>query len=453
MVEKRKRCVILVIVKGGDSIVRHQPIRIMDVDRTDALGIEELVAYKGKGNDRVFVVYNSDDSPIPCPKCKCTNVKIQGSFSRTLVDVINDGETPIQIIYEFYKYRCLNQECRHIFPKPILFASETDKVTHRLERHVSELVARGFPYSRISERMNNLISKQAAGQIFNRYIKRQDEIRSLNHTPEKLGVLSGKTLNEPYVVFLDLDNDGIKVIDVLYRIEQTSISRVLQSYDMGCIKCVISDLNPTINTAIEDNLPDALHIIPVDYWLDAVLRDFEEYAHQELRWNTTPKKDEIIMEPRTDVGFRKSTVNRLLDERPQLKPAYNAVNDLREVLQNRDPDNKWTFTTLIAWEETLPEEVELIFNVSSLILEFFDEPILNHDINPDMVSDNLVFDMKRLENIIRRRVTFSEEVLKAKTIYIVETDLNNWEGVPVDEIVKALEERIEVDENYEYQRK
>ena len=53
------------------------------------------------------------------------------------------------------------------------------------------------------------------------------------------------------------------------------------------------------------------------------------------------------MTPEGELGYRVSDLQRLLDTRPSIKPAYNDFNRLRNIIANRD--EMWVYRELEEW--------------------------------------------------------------------------------------------------------
>lgn len=155
-----------------------------DEERTELLGHDELFVQKGKGSDTYYNAWLHDSEIECCPRCGSDAVKTQDLFSKTYLDLVSDGQRKkvIQLEYEFYKYRCLDKDCRHVFSKPVGFASKRDNVTFRLENEIAQQVLNGASYAQIANRLSGSISRQAIGQIFNRWVRKK-EARRKCHSP------------------------------------------------------------------------------------------------------------------------------------------------------------------------------------------------------------------------------------------------------------------------------
>ena len=149
--------------------------RRWDLDREELLGQPELSVERGKGGPDYFYGWNLDPDVDACPLCGGKVIKMQDLFSKTYKDIINeDGKKRvISLEYGFHKWRCLNDRCRHIFAKEIDFASKYDNVTYRLEEEIASRVMQGHTYGEIFNQLQGSISRQAVGQIFNRWVRKK----------------------------------------------------------------------------------------------------------------------------------------------------------------------------------------------------------------------------------------------------------------------------------------
>ena len=136
-----------------------------DEGRTALLGHGELFVEKGKGSDTYYNAWLHDPEIEGCPRCGSNAVKTQDLFSKTYLDLVSDGKKKkvIQLEYEFYKYRCLNKDCGHVFSKPVHFASRRDNVTLRLENEIAQRVLNGASYAQIANQASCWADFQSLG--------------------------------------------------------------------------------------------------------------------------------------------------------------------------------------------------------------------------------------------------------------------------------------------------
>lgn len=416
-------------------------IRREDEGRTELLGQDELFVEKGEGSDSYYSAWLHDPEIERCPRCGNDALKTQDLFSKTYWDLVSVGEKKkaIRLEYKFYKYRCLKKDCGHVFSKPVHFASRRDNVTFRLENEIAQRVINGASYAQIANQFSDSISRQAVGQIFNRWVQKKEARRKTATLPSALGILSGKTDKDQYTIFLNLD-DGIRIYDIIYGISSADIAAVLLKHGIPNVQTVLSDCDPIIVDAIRGYLPNALHIIPVEYWFSLVYDDFAELAHEKIKWSPVKDKNALIMMPEGELGYRVSDLQRLLGTRPSIKPAYEDFNRLRNIIANRD--EMWVFRELEEWINSADPEFQEAMSATKFQLQTYKQQISAHVEHREIVPEGLHILASRLESLISRMRTFSDEVLKARILYTVESDLEHWSGIPLDDVLSAYEQQV-----------
>ncbi len=412
-------------------------MRQWDSERTDMLGQNELFVQKGKGSKNYLYAWHQEPEVESCPLCAGEALKMQDMFSKTYRELIHeDGRTSVVMLeYGFPKYRCLNSECRHIFAKEINFASKYGNVTYRLENEIARLVISGLSYGAISDQFQVSITRQAVGQIFNRWVRRKDELRRSKRPPTRIAVLSGMLDKSGYTLILNLD-DGISIYDVLYGIGSSDISAVLRNIGLNNISSVLSDCNPTITETLADQLPNAIHIIPVQYWFKLVSDDFAEFSHELIKWSTVPNKDELILQPDTGLGLRGSNLERLFQARPAIQEPHRNFNDLRALISRRD--EMWVFEEIVEWTDGVEPNFKKHLGTTIDRLNRHRKEIEAHVHYRELVPEQLYAFTEALEHCLAAQRVFSPEVLRARVLYSVDTDLENWNGVPIENVIDVL---------------
>lgn len=415
----------------------RQAKRLWDEERTALLGQRELFVEKGKGGPDYFLAWLQAPEVDACPLCAGKVIKIQDLFSKTYYDFVqsDDDYMVISLEYDFHKFRCLNDACHHIFAKEIHFASRRDNVTYRLENKIAQLVIDGLSYGNISNQFQSTISRQAVGQIFNRWVRKKEELRKMQNSSSSIAIVSGATDKDRYTVIINLD-DEIKIYDVFYGVQSADIASAIRRIGADRIKTVLSDCDPTIVETIKDNLPKASHVIPVHYWFKLVSEDFAEFAHERIKWCSVLDKDNLILQPETELGFRGSSISRLLNARPVIAAPYRNFNDLRALINRRD--EMWVFQELVDWVENMDADFREYLSTTIDRLFLYREEIENHIHYRDMVPDLLYPYTEAMEQRLSRMKTFSSEVLRARVLYSNETDLQNWSGIPIESVIAAL---------------
>lgn len=418
----------------GKKIRRH-----WDEERTQLLGQPELFVESDKGSPNYFYGWNWDPDIETCPLCGGEAIKMQDLFSKTYKDIINENgkKRVISLEYGFHKWRCLNEKCRHIFAKEIEFASKYDNVTYRLEEEIASKVMHGYTYGQIHNQLQSSISRQAVGQIFNRWVRKKEELRRLQYTPSRLAIISVATEKDRCVLFLNLD-DETKVFDVLYGINSAEIAAVIRSLDTTKVKTIITDCEEIIVSVAKDFFPEAVHIIPVELWFKLVTEDFESFSHDVLKWCAVPGKDYKIMLPKALLGPMVADVRSIFDARPSIRQPYEDYNALREIISNRDV--LWVYDELLEWSTTVDGEFGNYLSVTIMQLEHYRQEIENHVNHRDDVPESLNRQIGMLEVALKSKRFFSTEAIKAKLLYGAQTDLEHWTGIPFGDVLRPLYE-------------
>ena len=285
-----------------------------------------------------------------------------------------------------------------------------------------------------------MLSRQAVGQIFNRWVRERDERRALVKLPEIIGVITGQLKEDKYVLITSCD-DGIRILDILLGVDSSRILSSLRRFGSNVSKCILSDCDPTVYAAVKEALPGALHIIPAEMWLKLVREDFTLLSHGIMRWAEPRirKKQELVLAPKVaDEQYTSVELKRIFAARPQLKEPYQDYHYLRDLIMNRE--FSWDITELDQW----PEGIDYGFReqLSSTILQYdlYREEISRQQEHPEYVPDNLLSATDRLETVIQTRRSFSDEALRAAVLYSIESDLEHWQGLEIEEVIRKLNE-------------
>ena len=423
-----------------------------DSRRTELLAIDELFVLKGKGDENTFHAWLYDDRPDCCPFCDGAEMKVQGHFFRQYADVIRLGESLkiIDLVYEFFKFHCQRDSCRRIFSAKITFASVQDNVTYRLENKIAELVIRGRTYAGVCAEIQEGLSRQAVGQIFNRWTASRADRRKLLAPPRVIAAVTGRTASGEYTLILSCD-DGIRVLDVLLGIDSVRVTDALRRYGQGVSACVITDCDPTVFAAAEEALPKALHIVPAEMWFRQVREDFRDYSRSSLRWVPVARKEEHLMAPppRGQEAYPLD-LRRIFEARPGLKEPYKDYHYLEDAVTNREV--RWAQEELDAWPEGLDADFRRSMETSLLQYQVYRPYIHSQEENRDLVPENLLSATDQLEFQLGRRHVFSENVLRALLLFSLNADLDRWTGVPIEDLINHLDSMSETGKgDYDYE--
>lgn len=270
---------------------------------------------------------------------------------------------------------------------------------------------------------------------------KKEDLRKTEFFPSKLAILSQKTDKDSCIIFLNLDDD-IRIYDIVYGVSSAALAAVLLKNGVPNVQTVISDCNPIIVDAIRGYLPKALHIIPVEFWFSLVADDFNEFAHKKLKWGNVKDKYTLIMLPQRELGYRVSDLHRLLESKPGIKPAYNDFNRLRNIITRRD--EMWVYQELEEWLNSADAEFQEALSATKLQLETYRHQIAAHVEHRELVPENLFILTSQLGELLVHTHIFSDEVLKARILYAVESDLEHWRGVPIIDVITTLAQQVNI---------
>lgn len=147
----------------------------IDEQRTKELGIPELIAVSGEGDENHFFCRLVPEIELPkCPRCGMLLGRNQGKMHRDFLDAFrrdNDAAV-ITISLEFRKRKCEAPGCGCVYYPELSFASPYARTTRRLENAIVRMVLRGgCSYAEIAEELHGKLSRQAVGHVFYRRVR------------------------------------------------------------------------------------------------------------------------------------------------------------------------------------------------------------------------------------------------------------------------------------------
>ena len=149
-------------------------------------------------------------------------------------------------------------------------------------------------------------------------------------------------------------------------------------------------------------------------------------------------KDELIQTPFSELVMRQSDLKKILTMRPEMEEPYSDFNYLREMINRRD--ELWVYDELVEWIETVDDAFREELSVTEYQLQYYRQEIEAHMHHRDSVPDRLYRLTDRLEEILKKKRTFSTEVLKARVLYSRDADLDDWRGIPIEDVITTLED-------------
>lgn len=410
-----------------------------DPVRTASLDIEELEVIADMGDDNTYYGVNSDSTLPACLRCKGANVRTQDRFKKTYKDVIqvNGKNQFISLIHIFYKYRCLNQDCHHVFPKPITFAHTEANITYRLQNKLIHY-AMYMSYSNATAYAGNHVSVQAVGQILKRWTAEKDEERGPLYSPKVLGLISCSSKKGKYVIAIDAGDDELHIIDVLPSVSSVAIVNLLNRMDVSAIDYILTDCTQTIVDTIKDRFPNVKILMDTDFLLTEIFNEFHQVLNKDGR--QLYARDKRLYTKAPETLTEEETENfediRRGKNRERLNNAYTHMNLLRNLLSH-----DWSVQDIMNWNAQVPDDCLDVFEFSSAIVDTYWDELHKYYLNQEVVQKDIYGRLKALNEIVSKFSSYSDEVLRARILYLSPADYKNtkWIGLPLNSALKNME--------------
>lgn len=426
-------------------MARPRKLKAYDQKLDDELDLEHLAATAGNTYD--IYAMNPDTSIPECPECH-RRMKNHGKYERQYLDVIcEDGKPPRFIVlhYLFYKYRCMNEECkRTLYQKPVSFAKENANVTERLEDLIVRY-ASALSYSKTEQKIRGTVSKQAVGQIAKRWTEAKDEERgSIFYSPRVLGLESFFWDSREYILAVDAGDRQLCIIDILNGVDTEKIQLLLSHLDNTKIEYVVTDCNPIIVDTVRDLLPAAEVLVNTDALLQEALDSFWEIIMTDAKHTMNDDKARLMKEPNELNEWEVGLVRRITEQKPRVSASYDHVNMLRSILSRQ-----WDISDIKDWEYKIPIDCKKEFSMASEYIEEYWKELLNFYKRRRIVTSGLYAKLKKLDNKMKKFKSCSDELFRARVLYLCKAGkkLNasdgKWHGAPYEEVMEIMDSLIQ----------
>ncbi len=435
-------------------MAKPRKVKNIKRDLSDSLDYEGLVVV---GGDENTLYVRSTDTTVPLcdrclqkerlgikPKYDC-RMKNHDLFEKQFFDIIrkDDGSFKVvTLIYQFYKYRCLDENCATVYQKPISFAREGAHVTRRFEDYLVGLACH-MSYSEISKRLKHTVSKQAVADIIKRWTETRDVERGAIHTPELLGLMKFVADGKDYVIAFDAADPDLRVLDVFPGLQGIVIEAFLRTLNLNELKGVITDCEPVVIQAAENALFNIDIMVSIDAILQQAITDFADLIHEDAMHIENHKKDILKKNPEEAASHDYDTevIRTVTEKYPRVNMGYTHLNMLRGIL-SRD----WDAIDIREWNDNTPDDIKDFFLTSSLYVKEYWEKMLRYYMRRNEVSGDLYKRLLKLNDRINCFKMYSEDLFKSRLLYIPE-DYNEavrqddqWYGVPYENIIAALKD-------------
>ena len=418
-----------------------------DEVRTHELKIDELRVVAGTGDENHYTAV-LDSDPVGCPKCGCVDIERKESRTRIFNDAIpvSDGKYRFdELTIVFNKYRCKNPECRHVFSQNICFADVTSKGTYRFSDAVAKSVM-GMSYRQLAESIPFSVTPQALGNTFRSWYEKKNTAykriaEGYRNTPSTLGIITARTQNLSYTIFLNCDEEEVKVLDVIPEIGTNALAEALAKLDDSSISHFVISCDQVIAEFLKAYYPGKEVVIPGYFYLDAVADDYFALIDSTGMHLTPEKKRNLCRAP---LGAQLSEqdskwVDAFILRHRRQHDAYDTVMKLRLLLMTR-----WEYKDLFDWAEFIPETCSNDFAMSRESVTFFRNELIGGNLFQDNLPTQLYEQVKRFRELSQVFDENTPEVLRARILFIdmkryVTTSEGDPENPTLSKVINNLE--------------
>lgn len=425
---------------------RPRKIKNISKDLTELLDNEELKVIEGS-NSYDYVVMSPDTGVPICIECS-GKVKNQGKFHKTYIDVVtlNDQKQFARLHYYFYKYLCLNEDCGALFQKTMRFASEKARITKRYEDEVMKHVfyesidktIEDMSDYIVKNHYSDLISKPAMGKLIKRWVLEKDEKRTVPQ-PSVLCVYTFKTQKAEYTFFLDASNTEMKLLEVLPSVTENKVNLVLSKFDLDGIRAIITDCNPSVNSAVRNIFPIRNIYVNCDSVLQVLKSEFKEYVELILKKYSKNVRGLFLIGASETIQFDYDEISKIRSIRKKNQQFSRVYDNYLSLygLFHRGAD----IADVREWKLGLDEESQNVFIMTTSFIEEYYTEIANYQA-AIKGNDNSYYDIQNLvEKIEKNFPKSTDEVYRGRLLYC---DFeNNKKNIILALSLSWIDEKIE----------
>lgn len=426
---------------------RKRKFTSFDEARTLELQIDELKVIAGLGDENHYTTVLEQD-PVCCPRCRCIDIERKESRKRIFNDAIPIGNGKYrfaELTFIFNKYRCKNPECRHVFAQDVSFADATSKGTYRFSDAVAKSVM-GMSYRQLAESIPFSVTPQALGNVFRSWYEKKNTAYEriadgYRNTPSTLGIITARTQNLSYTVFLNCDEEEVSVLEVIPEIGTSAMAGALAKFDDSAISHFVISCDQVIVEFLRAYYPEKEIVIPGYFFLDAVADDYFALIDSSGMHLAPEKKRNLYRAP---LGAQLSEqdsawVDAFILRHKRQHDAYDAVMKLRLLLTTR-----WEYKDLFDWAELIPETCSNDFAMSRESVTFFRDELIGGNLFQDNLPTQLYEQVTRFRELSQVFDENTPEVLRARILFIdmeryVTTSDSDPEAPTLSKVIDNLE--------------
>jgi transposase len=346
---------------------------------TDILYLPGWSALDLEERDDSYLIQAAPLSPFSrCPHCGREMLAKHGTDHQQIRDLPIHGKRVILCI-DHQRYRC--KGCKRTCYSPLEAIDSKRLMTQRLVRYIErKAISANRSFASIAEEIG--VDPRTVRNVFDDAVKLLNQTVTFE-TPTVLGIDELHVLGAPRAVFTNLQANTI--IELLSDRRKHSVKHCLrQLQSRGTIQTVVTDCWRPYREAIEEVLPDAVHVCDKFHILKLATTALEQYRKQisamlsDTQRKTLKMHDRFLLlrrerdlSPEDRFVLESWTRNfPLLGQAHQLKEIFFAIYD--------QPSRDAAIDAYLAWMDSVPKEPLHVYQPLMLTVEEWGDAIFAH---------------------------------------------------------------------------
>ena len=383
----------------------------------------------------VFVVPTISSAKIQCPFCGCSETISHGKEERFFRDW-NIYEKRVGVTVNGRRYKCKNPECGKTFALNFECIDSGGKLSNRL-RDTIQKEALNNTFTSVAERYGlGATTVATAFESYTDILQLRPEIKA----PRVLGLDECHLQKQMRPVYVDLENAVI--LEMGRSVKKDDVIRDLSKFkDLDKVEVVTTDMCAGYKSAIEEMLPQAIHVVDkfhvVKLFLESVesarkiicdniRKDIEGITNPDIRQKKWDRFVELNidsymfkMNPENMADWRLNKLVEICDTYPDLKYLVALRDMFFKIYQCKDKNSAWS--AYCEWKHFVPKIGDDFADMRRLALRTFKtwgKEIFNYfDVEgrkTNATTERLNGAIKSMQNMGRG---YSYEVLRAKMLF------------------------------------
>lgn len=330
----------------------------MSPEKTAKLAVDELQVLGGDEDENVYHAvharYFTQDKQV-CPTCLGTSTRVSKVIQRKFTDVLLSGDKKpriINLIFAQRYYRCNVCKSR-VFPESITFAERGSRYTNRLSDILADDTLHAS-YEKVCKSYGVPASKASVGIIMRRRLRYRQALLAPIKTPHVLAAFEVLYYGNYFAVMLGLTGTEIHFLDILPESSEDAYLRFFAQLDRKAVRLIYIDPVEQLHNAVHAAFPEAQTVVTDECILRYIRDAFSEIIEKDgKRCSIHHRVDALTKPERFQTTYEKKTIDSGLKNRPRLRAAYHAYQDLLQRMES-----PWEPQLITDWAADLPRYLD-----------------------------------------------------------------------------------------------